>query len=135
MWPEAIVAALGGLGASAAYVAHKARNYSGGWDASDVDRVNRWRGTETPQWNSPDFNRYGDAPGGYQPPALPPRPAWYDAVGAPPPVADWGRFYQRQDEERAAGTNPYGWLNGDPKPSPAHDDSTDPPPYDGPRGS
>lgn len=124
MWPEAIVAALGGLGASAAYVAHKARNYNGGWSGSEIDRVNRRRNTTTPPWDDPEFNRREPAPEAFRPPAPP--PAFYGQLGGSPPI-DWANHYKEQDK-RPRRFNDDGTWRESPK-------DTEPPSYDGPTGS
>lgn len=128
MWPEAIVAGLGVIGASAAYVVHKARNYSGGWSASDIDRANYRRGTTTPPWNTEEYNRREPAPGdSFRPPGPP--PAFY-GTATPPPPPDWATFWKAQDEARRAGTSRFG-EDGTWRQSP---DDTEPPEYDGPTG-
>jgi hypothetical protein len=124
MWPEAIVAALGGLGASAAYVAHKARNYGGGFSSGDIDRMNYRRNTTTPAWNSPDFNRREPPP---TLPELGPIPSWYYQVGAPPP-GDLAK--ERQKREGTIIWNPDGTWQYRESPG-----GTEPPPYDGPTGA
>jgi hypothetical protein len=125
MWPEAIVAAIGGLGASAAYVAHKARNYTGGWSEGDINRFNARNGTTTPAWNTDEYNRRQPPPP-FQPPAAP--PAYY-FLPSSAPTTDWGAFYEAQDAARREGTSRFG--EGGWRESP---EDTQPPPYDGPTG-
>jgi len=120
MWPEVVAAAVGTLGASAVYVAHKARNYHGGWTDPDLHRINYQRGTQAPDTTSPGYNRYLPPPVGYRPTAR-------EELDRARDIAN-----DRAARERAreAGDQPYGWISE----SPARDDGTDPPEYDGPRG-
>jgi hypothetical protein len=116
MWPEVIVAAVGTLGASAAVVAYKARQYGGGWSDPDLHRINYQRGTQAPDTSSPSYNRYLPPPVGHRPTAR-------EELDR---ARDLANDRAARDQAREAGDHPYGWISDSP--------DREPPEYDGPRG-